>query len=84
MSMVKAKLLAATLVVAFGSTAALANYTQTVTGPFLESPQASRDAVYNGAQNICASYGGLQSFTVNGVIQNAGYYAVNATFVCNN
>ena len=80
----KAKLFAAALVAGLPSTAALANQSGTVLGPFLPTTTAAVAAAQNGAENICASYGGLQSFTVIRIVQNAGYYAAYFTYVCNN
>jgi hypothetical protein len=40
-------------------------------------------AAEQGAQNICASNGGLASFNVIRIIQNAGYFAAQFEYSCN-
>ena len=78
----KAGLVAASLI-ALAPTAALANQSGGRQGPFLQPYSAAQQAAYDGAQSSCSSYGGLQSYQQVGVVQNAGYYAVQYTYVCN-
>lgn len=64
-------------------TAALANQTGTHTSAWFPTAQQAISVSQTVSENICAPYGGLQSFTVHNVLQNAGYYAVRFTYVCN-
>ena len=77
----KTKVLALSAAIAFGSSAAVAQ--QTDIGPFLPEVGQAIVAAEQGAQNICASNGGLASFNVIRIIQNAGYFAAQFEYSCN-
>ena len=84
MKVSKSKILATTLIAGFASTAALANQTGTIVGPYLQNSDEARALAIEVAQNYCVSYGGLQSAQTVGVRQNAGYFAFVITYTCNN
>jgi len=77
----KTKILAISAAIALGSSAAVAQ--QTDIGPFLPEVGQAIAAAEQGAQNICASNGGLASFNVIRIIQNAGYFAAQFEYSCN-
>ena len=64
-------------------TAALANQSGSGIGPFLPTASQAVAVVRGGVEDICATYGGVQTFTVNYIIQNAGSYAADYSYVCN-
>ncbi len=79
----KTKLVTIGLVALLSSAAAYANQSGTRTGPYLADYEEAQAAARQGAEGSCSSYGGLQSYRQIGVVQNAGYYGVRYTYVCN-
>lgn len=76
------KILATSIMLAFGSTAAVAQQTQV--GPFLPEVSQAISVVEQGVQNVCAPRGGVASFRIIRIIQNAGYYAAVYEYACVN
>jgi hypothetical protein len=67
---------------ALTSTVASAQTTQV--GPFLPTVPEAINAAEQGVENVCASRGGVASFTVLNIIQNAGYFAARFQYSCVN